>query len=162
MGKFLTCAISALGGMAAGIAVAERTVGIEREKEIRIQEENYNKSQEFYAVLVQWLHNIHNGFTLEDYLEKKGYKEVAIYGFKELGVCLLEELQDSDVKVVYGIDRDADSIYVPCRLYKPDESLPRVDAVIVTAIHYFDDIKAMLEGKINCPIISLEDIVFGR
>ena len=36
-----------------------------------------------------------------------------------------------------------------------------VDSVIVTAITFYEEIKAELVLKIKCPIISLEDILYG-
>ncbi len=35
-----------------------------------------------------------------------------------------------------------------------------VDAIIVTAIFDFDDIKKKCKEKLNCPIISLEDVIY--
>ena len=35
-----------------------------------------------------------------------------------------------------------------------------VDAIVVTAVTYFDEIEEMLSEKVSCPIISLEDIIY--
>ncbi len=35
-----------------------------------------------------------------------------------------------------------------------------VDAIVVTAITFYDEIKEELSRKIDCPIISLEDILY--
>ena len=40
------------------------------------------------------------------------------------------------------------------------EKLEKVDAIVVTAIAYFDDINDNLSSKTDCPIISLEDIIY--
>ena len=42
-----------------------------------------------------------------------------------------------------------------------DEELPKVDAIIVTPINVFPQIKAMLSAKADCTIVSIEDIIFG-
>ena len=34
-----------------------------------------------------------------------------------------------------------------------------VDAVVVTAVYFFDEVEEELEKIFDCPIISLEDIV---
>ena len=39
-----------------------------------------------------------------------------------------------------------------------DDDLKEVDAVVVTAITFFEEIAEKLEKKLECPIISLEDI----
>lgn len=41
-----------------------------------------------------------------------------------------------------------------------NDYLERVDVVVVTAITFFDDIKEKLSKKLDCPIISLEDILY--
>ena len=41
-----------------------------------------------------------------------------------------------------------------------DDLLEEVDAVIVTAISFIDEIESTLSTKISCPIISLEDILY--
>ena len=111
-------------------------------------------------MLIQWLRVNQAGGSAATYLKKKGYETVAIYGMKELGELLLGELKKTDIFVPYAIDRDADSIFVPIDIYKPTDELKKVDAVIVTAIHYYEDIQKAIRDKVNCPIISLEEILF--
>ena len=52
-------------------------------------------------------------------------------------------------------------IYASFEVLKPDDTLPDVDAIIVTAFFFFDEIEQELEDKIDCPIISIEDVVYG-
>ena len=42
-----------------------------------------------------------------------------------------------------------------------NEEFENVDAVVVTAITFFDEIREELTTKIGCPIVSLEDILYG-
>lgn len=72
----------------------------------------------------------------------------------------MEELRDTDVQVVYGIDKKADSIYADVDIVTMDDTLEEVDAVVVTAITFYDEIEDKLSDKIDCPIISLEDILY--
>ena len=76
------------------------------------------------------------------------------------GEALLDELKDSKVKVVYGIDQNADSIYTDVDIVSADDDLEDVDAIVVTAITFFDEIEDKLSNKVSCPIISLEDILY--
>ncbi len=39
------------------------------------------------------------------------------------------------------------------------EEWPKVDAIVVTAIYAFDEIKEGIEKKAGCPIISMRDII---
>ncbi|WP_026650994.1 hypothetical protein [Butyrivibrio proteoclasticus] len=149
-----------LVGIVIGFIICEQTLGDARKKAIIKLEDFRKKNAEFYSIQNRWIKILHEGRGTINYFEKNGYKTVAIYGMKELGILLLEELNNSGVEVKYAIDRDADKLYVATDVYKPDEDLQKVDVVVVTAIHYFDSIKAELEKKMDCPIISLEDVIW--
>ena len=79
---------------------------------------------------------------------------------KELGERLYDELKDSDIKVLYAIDKNADAIYAEVDVLTPDDDLPEVDLIVVTPVHYFDEIEEMLADKVDCPVISIEDVVY--
>ena len=155
--KFLMTAVL---GAVAGFAVGEKTIGRARKKVMSKIEDDNMKFQEFYSILLQWVHMHNEGKKIGAYLKQCGYHTVAIYGMKELGEELLYELKDSDVEVKYAIDRNADDLYVETKVYRPDEELEPVDAVIVTAVHWFDEIERDMKKRISCPILSLEDIVY--
>lgn len=118
------------------------------------------KMLEFYNVLNEWLMLKQEGKSLVEYFERNQYKTIAIYGMKELGERLFDELKKSDVKVVYAIDKNADAIYADIDIVTPDNDLPKVDVIVVTAIHYFNEIEELLAEKVDYPIISLEDLIY--
>ena len=60
----------------------------------------------------------------------------------------------------YAIDKNADMIYANVDVVTPDDELEPVDVIVVTAIYYFDEIEEDLSEKVDCPIISLEDILY--
>ena len=107
----------------------------------------------------QWIIDKQNGKDLREFFLENGYKEIAIYGMSYLGERLLDELDGTDIAVKYAIDRNADNIYAPCEVVKPDDILSSVDAIIVTPVFYFDEIERQLVPKVNCPVISLEDVI---
>lgn len=160
MGKKRELFFTAILSAAAGLLAGERTIGQERKKAMRRLEEDDIKFHEFYAILLQWIHMHNEGKTIGAYLKRCGYSTVAIYGMKELGEELLYELKDSEVEVKYGIDKSADDLYVGTDVYRPDEKLEPVDAVIVTAVHWFDEIEKDMKKKLGCPVLSLEDVVY--
>ena len=94
------------------------------------------------------------------YLEKNDYQKIAIYGMSYAGETLLEEFRDSEVVVAYAIDRNADGIYTDVDVVSMEDELAPVDAVVVTAIAFFDEIEEKLSEKLDCPILSLEDILY--
>ena len=131
-----------------------------RKRYINTIEDENRKFHEFYDILLQWIKVHQTGHTLADFFIKNQYKTIAIYGMKELGQALLNELNNSGVEVKYGIDRDADSIFAPVEVYRPDEKLDDVDVIVITAVHYYNDIVFSITDKMNCPIISLDDVVY--
>lgn len=156
MNKGLIAMLSASVGTVTGAVVSGKISGkaIEQTKLLS------NKHLELFLLMNQWVKVKQEGKNLSSYLEKKGYKRIAIYGMSYAGLTLYDELKGSDVEVAYGIDKNADSIYADIEVISMNESLKEVDAIIVTAISYFDEIEEELSQKINVPIISLEDIVF--
>jgi hypothetical protein len=108
----------------------------------------------------QWVKVKQEGKNLASYFEKNGYKKIAVYGMSYAGETLLDELKDTDIKVAYGIDQKADSIYTDVDIVTMDDDFEEVDAVVVTAITFFDEIEDRLSEKVDCPIISLEDILY--
>lgn len=122
-------------------------------------EEDDAKFHEFYFLLLNWIHIKNCGKEIGDYLKEYGYATIAVYGLKEIGRELIFELRKAGIDVKCAIDKDAntkDSIMV----VKPSEDIPKVDLVIVTAIYYYDEIKEQLEKKVNCPILSFDDLVW--
>lgn len=152
--------ISTLLGMAAGAAAGGIAAGTTSSKKIKEMAEVQAKVHELYMAFDQWLQNRQQGKTLVEYFTKNGYKTVAVYGMKELGERLCDELKGSDITVSYAIDQNADAIYADVDVVTPDEELAPVDVIVVTAITYFDEIEEKLCEKVDCPIVSLEDILY--
>lgn len=118
------------------------------------------KMNEFYDLLIRWMEVHRKGDNLTSFFVSKGYKTIAIYGMRELGLLLLQELKNSDAEVKYCIDKDADNIHIEIPVYKPEDDLEDVDAIVVTAIHYYNDIEPMLRDKLESDIYSLDDVIY--
>lgn len=119
------------------------------------------KGLEFYDILVRWLKLRQEQHTLAEFFPENGYRSVAIYGVKEIGLLLLSELRQEGVDVRYAVDRDADKISADISVIKPSGSLPEVDVIIVTASHYFDSIYPELKGLTQAEIIPVEDVLWS-
>ena len=102
------------------------------------------------------------GLGLSRCVREKGFKTIAVYGLSYLGKCLVDQLNRDDVNVVYGIDNGTIQFHFDIPTYTMADDLPDVDAVIVTPVYSFEEIKISLVQKVNCPILSLADIVFER
>ena len=118
------------------------------------------KHLELFKMMAQWVQVKQEGKKLASYFESHGYKKIAIYGMSYAGETLLNELKDSGITVVYGIDKNAASIYADIKILPKIDSLEEVDAIVVTAITFFDEIEKMLAEETDCPVVSLEDLLF--
>lgn len=107
-----------------------------------------------------WLDINEDGKKITDYFYLMNYKNVAVYGIGYLGKHLVKELKASDIKIDYIIDKNVKETKDNIAIYTPEDVLPDTSVIIVTAIMEFDEIADMLEDKIKCPIISVEDIIF--
>lgn len=144
------------GSVAVGLAVSVRS-----DKKIKRLRGYSNKHLEMVKLYDQWLAAKQDGKSIVDYLKSEGIKTVAIYGMSFIGKRLYEELRDTDIEVRYGIDRNQDNIYVDIDVVTPEDDLEEVDAIIVTAFYFFDEIEDSLMDKTNSRILSMEDIVYA-
>lgn len=119
-----------------------------------------DKYLELFRVMSQWIQAKQEGKNLSSYFIRYGYFRIAIYGISRAGELLINELKETEIKVAYGIDRNAAITHSEIRIVSTVDSWEIVDAVIVTAISSFDEIKEEIAKKLDCPIISLKDILY--
>lgn len=156
MNKGVIGVLSLLAGAAAGAAGTGKVIG----KQINVNKQMSDKHLALFLMMNQWVKVKQEGKNLASYFEEEGYKEIAIYGMSYAGETLVEELKESNIKIKYGIDQKADSVYAEFDVVSPDDVLEKVDAIVVTSITFFDEIEEKLSEKVDCPIISLEDILY--
>ena len=143
-----------------GAGVGAATVGKKMGNRLNDSQKLSDKHLALFLMMNQWVKVKQEGKNLAEYLEREGYHEIAIYGMSYAGETLVDELQGSNVKIKYGIDKKADAIYAEFDVVSPDDEMEEVDAIVVTSITFFDEIEEMLSEKVSCPIISLEDILY--
>ncbi|MCM1120961.1 MAG: hypothetical protein NC489_23305 [Ruminococcus flavefaciens] len=114
----------------------------------------------YLNMMNQWLILKQEGKGIDRYLKKHGYSTVAVYGMAIYGRHVIRELQQSDVKIMYGIDRRVMDAYMNIEVIQPTEGMPPVDLIINTALGDHTNIKTNLAQLINSPVVSLEDIIF--
>lgn len=156
MKKGIIALISGLVGITAGAGIVAKVFGKSLSKTNNLSD----KHLALFLMMNQWVKVKQEGKNLADYFEINGYKKIAIYGMSYVGETLVDELSGSGTEVVYGIDNRADSIYLDLDIVTMEDSLEEVDAVVVTAITFFEEIVEKLEEKLNCSVISLEDILY--
>lgn len=154
--KIVGCLILMLVSFVLGVVVTEK-----KEIPIRVKmQDGAVKMMEFYNLLIQWIGIKQRQKSIVNFFENNGYHSIAIYGMKELGKCLYDELQGSDIEVKYIIDNNITENDMKLPMYKSNENLPYVDAIVVTAIHYFGEIEYQLSSNVDYQIVNLEDIIY--
>ena len=156
MKKGVIGVLTALAGAAAGVAVTARRMS----DQIEEKQKKADKHMTLFLMMNQWVKVKQEGKNLSLYFEREGYKEIAIYGMSYAGETLMEELVDSPVTVKYGIDRNAEKILADVDVVTPDAFLEPVASIVVTSVTFFEEIEEILRQKTDCPIISLEDILY--
>jgi hypothetical protein len=120
------------------------------------------KYQSYYYLFGSWMVLRNKGKMLVEYFENHNLKDVAICGLGRLGLCLYEELKNSDINVKYAIDNKAESYsYLGLKVITPEEHLEAVDVIIITKFIEYKKIVEDLRKKTSCQIVSLEDVIFS-
>lgn len=156
MKRVIISVLAVLMGAMAGAIVVGRTARelINKEREMS------DKHLTLFLMMNQWVKIKQKGINLAEYFDRNNYRKIAVYGMSYAGKSLVDELKGTDIDVAYGIDKNADAIDSDVDIISMDGVLEPVDAVIVTAATWFDEIEKNLSKKINCPIISLEEVLF--
>lgn len=118
------------------------------------------KFKNYFNVMNKWIKLSNAAASIENYLVAHDYTRIAVYGMGELGERLHEALKDSkQITIAYGIDKTKKVSEDNFVIYDPNDKLPEVDAIIVSATFDFNAIKKSLSEKVNYPIISLEEVI---
>lgn len=140
-----------------GITVGDILVS----KIIKKEYENGKKIAYYYSFFNQWLRLRQYGYTLAGYLLEQGINKVAIYGIAEFGQRLYDELIESGITVEYIVDNNPKIFFYDYKILTMKDEFPPVDAIIVTPILLYSEIRKELIKKVDYPIISLEILLMN-
>lgn len=112
-------------------------------------------------VLNQWLKTKQENKSIIDFFEKRNLKRIAIYGMGELGKRLYDELENTSIDVTYFLDRSEGIFYKQLEKKNVDDRVDDVDAIVVTVIHCFEEIKEQLYVAEGVKVISLQDVIYS-
>ena len=130
-------------------------------EEINKNPVEYEKFQDYFYILCEWLGFKHRGINLEDFFKKNNYSSIAIYGMGYMGHLLYDELKTSDIEIKYGIDNDPNSKCEGLTIIPPGKISEQVDVIVVTPSFAFDEIKEMLSTKTESAIMSINEVLRG-
>ena len=120
------------------------------------------KDRYYLHVLDNWMTKREKGFSIVSWMEKKKLKRIAVYGYGIFGKHLCSELYGSGIQIEYIIDQRKNSIQTGYCVYLPSDTLPKVDAVVVTAIYEYDRVYRKLKDKGIHKIFPIEAILNGN
>lgn len=120
------------------------------------------KFTRWYELLNAWL-CVKNNYAANfaDYFNDHGFMRIAIYGCGELGCRLFEELQHTDIKVLFMIDQNAKNIRYKCKVISVSEfaESEEADVVVVSPVQSFEVIRENLKKVRDIEIVSLEEVI---
>lgn len=119
------------------------------------------KYYEFTCVLNQWLKIEQRGDSIARFFENKDVNTVAIYGMSFLGERVIDDLMNSNITVLYGIDKRSDLILSSINIFSPRDELPEVDYIIVTPVIGDKEIIEALSKQTKSKIISIKEVVYN-
>ncbi len=132
----------------------------DQQKKVKSMRQLSDKHLEMFLLMNRWLQNKSAGKSIGDYLRNIGIENVIIYGMSYIGKCLYEELEKEGFEISDIIDKKS-NIYINKRKVKNlNEKIELADAIIVTAIYYFDELEIVLKNKFNIPIMAIDDIIY--
>ena len=116
----------------------------------------------FWKTFDRWMKLLEAGKSIKDFVEKYGYKKIAIYGMGMFAEHIMRELPSGVVTL--GIDRKvidnpeiAKKWEIP--VINPFDEFPEVDAIIVTVGYDFCNIYHGIKNKTKCDIHSIEEVL---
>jgi len=156
MRKGLIAALATIAGTVVGTTMTGKVA----QNTLHRTQQMSDKHLNLFLMMNRWVEVKQDGKSLSAYFRGKGYKSIAIYGMSYAGERLLHELKNSGIEVKYGIDQKADEIYTDVDVFTVNDDLPKVDAIVVTSVYFFNEIGEKLKALTDIPVISLEDILY--
>lgn len=119
----------------------------------------YKKLELMFTTALKWLEIRQMQYSLDEYFRSNHIGSIAIYGMGVLGCRLYDELEDSDIKIKYLIDKNPNGMDKVLKFVSLDKEKLDVDVIVVTVIfsekQVIDDIR--MGGYEN--VIGLSDIL---
>lgn len=118
----------------------------------------YQKSETAFQILTKWLKIKQQGCHLTEYFIKNDIKSIAIYGMANIGCCLYDELENSDIQIKYIIDRNPNGMENIIDMSSLDDKLA-VDAIVVTVVLTEKQIINEIRNKGYQKVIGITEIL---
>ena len=128
-------------------------------EEIVALRKQLDRYRSFWYALNSMLTLRERGISIAKYLQKKGYKKIAIYGLGMLGKHLAIELKEDGYSISFGIDQSRNQLDKNFPVISLQDEKREADLIIVTVFYDYINIKEKIREKYSCEIISLKTIL---
>lgn len=116
------------------------------------------KYKTYMNLYEKWLRIKEKGLSIKSFFAKYSYNDVALYGMGMVSKHIMEELKESGINIVCGIDRNYKNGWdIP--IYTPDSIVDDVDVIVVTTIYDYYTIRQSLKKKTHVTILSFGEII---
>ncbi len=130
-----------------------------KDEQIKILDNTVQKYKSFFDDAIGILSIIQaKKAAFWDYFQKNEIDSVAIYGMGQLGRILICEFKKENIKVMYTVDRGVGQFSNEIKMFRPEEILPKVDMLIVTAYDYKNILEKLNLNNIK-KVISLKELI---
>ena len=119
-----------------------------------------NRNMDKLDIMIRWKRLEQNGMSVAHWLTVNGYKNVSIYGLGEIGELLVKELLETNIKIIYIIDKNKGGEryqYIP--VINLQQDIEAVDCIIVTTVRNFEEIQEQIEKKGNFLLFELKKLI---
>ncbi len=131
-----------------------------RKSEI-LSDEKYRKEKTYKQILDMWMTLRDRKVTVDAFFNKIGIKRIAIYGGGILGKHLYYELRETEIKIVCLLDQNREVNIQGIKTIVPGEPIEAVDAIIITPIMEYKEIREVLRQQYDCGMISIETVIYN-
>lgn len=126
------------------------------------------KYQYNYLTVQKYLTNKCNDKEIKDFFINRNIRKIALYGVSKLCKCIVNDLRDSGIEILYIVDRAAASYPNGCKgieVIDKSEICKReeVDVIVITVLYEFNMVvDSLLEANVDIDkMININDIVFS-
>ena len=125
---------------------------------INYEEQKYKRMVEALDI---WMALRERKLSVDRLLTKKNINKIAIYGAGIFGKHLYYELQESDIQVECFIDQNPKAKINGMKIVVPGAHIGQVDAIIVTPIMEYAQIRGNLKEFYSCQILSFKSVLLN-
>ncbi|WP_300809009.1 hypothetical protein [uncultured Acetatifactor sp.] len=126
---------------------------------MRFFQKSVDSTYSKYVTIKRWFMLCQRNMQLFNYLQKRRIQTIAIYGMGEIGEMLFQNLKNSPVKVLYGIDQRAEQLHSDVPILRLEQIHDEIDMIIITAKVDYQSIRNSLMQYVQCDVMTLDDIL---